>query len=149
MESSDSNNTNTVRLMSCDGDIFEVEETVARESQIIKKVMEEDLGSHRTIPLPPVSSQILEKVIQYCRYHVLHAPHDVNSHNSRWDSEFLNNLGDHETFLKLVLASHYLGIKNLVDLTCQTIADMIRGKTPQQIRQILNIKNEDDSTSKQ
>jgi S-phase kinase-associated protein 1 len=54
---------------------------------------------------------------------------------------------DHETFFKLALAAHYLCIKNLLDLTCQVIDDMIRGKTPEQIRQIINIQNEDDSTS--
>ena len=66
-----------------------------------------------------------------------------------WDLRFLQTLDDHETFLKLVLEAHYLCIKNFLDLTCQAIADMIRGKTPEQIRQILNIQNEDDSTSQQ
>jgi len=127
--------------MSCDGKIFQVEDAVASQSQIIKKVMD-DLGTHTTIPLPLVSSNILEKVIQYCTYH---AADEVNS--SRWDSEFLESLDDHETLLKVVVAANYLCIKSLLDLTCKAIAHMIRGKTPQQIRRILNIQDEDDSTS--
>jgi S-phase kinase-associated protein 1 len=106
----------------------------------------EYLGTHTTIPLPLVSNNILEKVIQYCRQHVLHAPHHVNS---MWDLEFLQTLDDHETFLKLVQEAHYLCIKNIMDLTCQAIVEMIRAKTPEQIRQILNIQNEYDSTSQQ
>jgi len=51
--------------------------------------------------------------------------------------------------LKLVLEAHYLCIKNILDLTCQAIIDMIKAKTPKQIRQILNIQSEDDSTSQQ
>ena len=145
MESSNNNNTNIVKLISGDGKIFEVEEVMDFESQIVNKVME-DLGTHTTIPLPLVSSNILEKAVQYCRHHVLHAPHHVNN---IWHSEFLQTRDDHEIFLKLVLAAHYLCIKNFLDLTCQAIADMIRGKTPEQIRQILNIQNEDDSTSQQ
>jgi hypothetical protein len=58
------------------------------DSQIVKKVMDY-LGADTTIPLPLVSSNILEKFIQYCRHHVLHAPHHVNS---MWDSEFLQTL---------------------------------------------------------
>jgi hypothetical protein len=104
----------------------------------------EYLGTHTTIPLPLVSNNILEKVIQYCRQHVLHAPHHVNS---MWDLEFLQTIDDRETFFKLVQEAHYLFIKNIPDLTCQAIVEMIRTKTPEQIRQILNIQNEYDSTS--
>ena len=35
-----------------------------------------------------------------------------------------------------------MNIKNLLDLTCQTVADMIKGKTPEEIRKTFNIKND-------
>ncbi len=44
------------------------------------------------------------------------------------------------TSLSLSL-SKYLNIKNLLDLTCQTVADMIKGKTLEEIRKTFNIKN--------
>ncbi|KAE9448608.1 hypothetical protein C3L33_19494, partial [Rhododendron williamsianum] len=40
------------------------------------------------------------------------------------------------------LAAENLKIKSLLDLTCQTVADMIKGKTPEEIRKTFNIKNE-------
>ena len=145
MEFSDSKNTNIVTLMSSDGKVFELDEVVASQSHIIKKVME-DLSTNTPVPLPLVSSDILEKVIQYCRYHVLH---DANP-NPRRDMVFLETLDDHETLLRLVLDRAMEFLQNLLDLLCETIANMIRGKNQQQIRQILNIHDEqDDCTSQQ
>ncbi|KAJ6818914.1 SKP1-like protein 1A [Iris pallida] len=40
------------------------------------------------------------------------------------------------------MAANYLNIKGLLDLTCQTVADMIKGKTPEEIRKTFNIKND-------
>jgi hypothetical protein len=38
-------------------------------------------------------------------------------------------------------AAKYLDIKGLLDLTCQTVADMMKGKTPEDIHKTFNIKN--------
>ena len=58
-----------VTLKSSDGELFEVNEAVAFESQTIKKLIEEN-GAANAIPLPRVSGEILSKVIKYCEYHV-------------------------------------------------------------------------------
>lgn len=39
-------------------------------------------------------------------------------------------------------AANYLNIKSLLDLTCQTVADMIKGRTPEEIRKTFNIRND-------
>ena len=38
-------------------------------------------------------------------------------------------------------AANYLNIKGLLDLTCQTVADTLKGKTGEEIRKTFNIKN--------
>ena len=40
------------------------------------------------------------------------------------------------------MAANYLDIKGLLDVTCKTVADMIKGKTPEEIRKTFNIKND-------
>lgn len=35
-----------------------------------------------------------------------------------------------------------MDIKPLLDLTCKTVANMIKGKTPEEIRKTFNIKND-------
>uniref|UniRef100_A0A453K338 SKP1 component dimerisation domain-containing protein n=1 Tax=Aegilops tauschii subsp. strangulata TaxID=200361 RepID=A0A453K338_AEGTS len=39
-------------------------------------------------------------------------------------------------------AASYLNIKGLLDLTCQTTADMISGKPPEEIRNFFKIQND-------
>uniref|UniRef100_A0A453M755 SKP1 component dimerisation domain-containing protein n=1 Tax=Aegilops tauschii subsp. strangulata TaxID=200361 RepID=A0A453M755_AEGTS len=57
-----------------------------------------------------------------------------------FDAEFIKV--DQNTLFDLILAANYLNIKGLLDLTCQTVADMIKGKTPEEIRKTFNIKND-------
>lgn len=134
-----------VSLKSSDDELFEVNEAVAFESQTIKNMIE-DTGTATAIPLPNVSSKILSKVIEYCKYHVeAQKPADEKSaltddEIKTWDQEFVKV--DQATLFDLILAANYLNIKNLLDLTCQTVADMIKGKTPEEIRKTFNIKND-------
>jgi len=135
-----------VKLKSSDDELFEVEEIVAFESQTIKDMVE-DTGTDSVIPLLNVSSKILSKVIEYCRYHALEVPKSgddkpVLSEDDvkHWDAEFVKV--DQATLFDLILAANYLNIKNLLDLTCQSVADMIKGKTPEEIRKTFNIKND-------
>lgn len=39
-------------------------------------------------------------------------------------------------------ASNFLDIKSLFDLTCQKVADMMKGKQPEEIRKIFDIEND-------
>jgi S-phase kinase-associated protein 1 len=55
--------------------------------------------------------------------------------------EFLRGLSQSELF-DLLVASNYLNYGYLCEAACQFVADMIKGKTPEQIRQTFNIKND-------
>ncbi|KAL8151718.1 hypothetical protein V2J09_021526 [Rumex salicifolius] len=131
-----------ITLKSSDGETFEVEESVAVESQTIKHMIEDDCADN-VIPLPNVTSKILAKVIEYCKKHVETPKTEdrtVEEEIKAWDAEFVKV--DQATLFDLILAANYLNIKSLLDLTCQTVADMIKGKTPEEIRKTFNIKND-------
>ena len=108
--------------------------------------MEEE--EDEAVPLPNVNAAILKKVIQWATYHKDDPPPPEDDENkekrtddiSSWDSDFLKV--DQGTLFELILAANYLDIKGLLDVTCKTVANMIKGKTPEEIRKTFNIKND-------
>ncbi|KAI3836878.1 hypothetical protein MKW98_005211 [Papaver atlanticum] len=130
-----------ISLKSSEGEIFEVEEIIAHHSLTIKHMIEEDCADN-PIPLANVNSKILKMVIEYGKKHRESGGEitEVDEETQKWDKELVNV--DQETLFRLLMAANYLNIKNLLDLTCETVASMIRGKTQQEIRDTFGIKND-------
>ncbi|GBN70338.1 S-phase kinase-associated protein 1 [Araneus ventricosus] len=139
-----------IKLQSSDGEIFEVDVEIAKTSVTIKTMLE-DLGmcedEDEAVPLPKVNSAILKKVIEWAIYHIDDPPPPEDDSKvkrtddiSSWDADFLKV--DQATLFELILAANYLAIEGLLDVTCKTVANMIKGKTPTEIRKIINIKND-------
>ncbi|KAL1563900.1 SKP1-like protein 1A [Salvia divinorum] len=128
-----------VILESSDGETFKVEEAVAVKLQTIRHMIEDGCAG-TNIPLPNVTAKILSKVIDYCKRHVEGAD-DLEAS----DAEFVKE--NQGILMDLILAANYLDIKILLELTCQTVADMIKDKTPEEIRKTFNIEN--DYTAKE
>ena len=49
---------------------------------------------------------------------------------------------DQEVLYDLILAANYMDIKPLLDLTCASVAVMIKGKSAEEIRKTFNIVND-------
>ncbi|ESN98740.1 hypothetical protein HELRODRAFT_67291 [Helobdella robusta] len=140
-----------IKLQSSDNDIFPVDIEIAKQSVMIKTMLEDlvtDDSDEEPVPLPNVNGSILKRVIQWCTYHKDDppTPDDDDAKDKRtddicsWDQEFLKV--DQGTLFELILAANYLDIKGLLDVTCKTVANMIKGKTPEEIRKTFNIKND-------
>ncbi|KAF0298438.1 S-phase kinase-associated protein 1 [Amphibalanus amphitrite] len=140
-----------IKLQSSDGEVFEVDVEVAKASVVIKTMLEDlgvDEGEEEIVPLPNVNAAILRKVLQWASHHKDDPPQPEDDENkqkrtddiSSWDADFLKV--DQGTLFELILAANYLDIKGLLDVTCKTVANMIKGKTPEEIRKTFNIKND-------
>ncbi|XP_021763036.1 SKP1-like protein 1A [Chenopodium quinoa] len=142
---SSSSSNKKVILRSSDKETFDVDEKAAMLSQTIKNMIEDLDDSTDPIPLPNVTAKTLAKVIEYCNKHANDEDNSdpvaqPNDELKQWDKDFLNV--DQNTLFDLILAANYMDIKGLLDLTCQHVADMIKGKAPEEIRKTFNIVND-------
>ncbi|KAJ8102619.1 E3 ubiquitin ligase SCF complex, Skp subunit [Lipomyces tetrasporus] len=138
-----------VKLTSSDGESFDVEKDVAERSVLIKNMIE-DVGDDSTeIPIPNVTANVLKKVLEWCEHHKSDpAPATEDDTDARkkstdideWDQKFMQV--DQEMLFEIILAANYLDIKALLEVGCKTVANMIKGKTPEEIRRTFNIQND-------
>ncbi|CAM9633577.1 unnamed protein product, partial [Phaeothamnion confervicola] len=143
----------TVNLVSQEGDNFEVPVGVATMSELVKTMIDgkphQESAEKTEIPLPNVKNNVLSKVIEFCHHHREDPMMDIekplksaNMHEvvQEWYANFVQV--EQELLFELILAANYMDIKALLDLTCATVASMIKGKTPEEIRKTFNICND-------
>ncbi|KAF8075475.1 hypothetical protein N665_1091s0004 [Sinapis alba] len=132
-------------LKSSDGESFVVEEAVARQSTIISFLVEE--FPNQELPFTNMTSDILGKVMEYCKKHVVEDDDGGGASSSsddlkKWDEKFVVEI-DQPTLMDLLMAANYLHIQSLFDVTCQKVADMIAAcNDEKEIRATFNIEND-------
>ena len=100
------------------------------------------------ILLQYVNADILGKVLQWCTHHKDDAPQQSHDENGdlwmnelpSWDQEFLR-VGQ-GTLFEILMAANYLDIEGLIDSCCKSVVNVIKGKTPEDIRKTFNIKSQ-------
>jgi S-phase kinase-associated protein 1 len=139
-----------VKLVTSDNADIEVDRQVAERSILIKNLLE-DLGgdNNEAIPIPNVNEAVMKKVLEWCDHHRNDPPasQDDDSDSRKkstdideWDQKFMQV--DQEMLFEIILAANYLDIKALLDVGCKTVANMIKGKSPDEIRKTFNIQND-------
>jgi len=137
-------------LQSNDKENFEVDRDVIRLSTTLN-TMFQDLGMddpdaedslNDPIPLANITGAILRKVIQWCQHHKEDSGEEagLTEQVGSWDKEFLNV--DQGTLFEIILAANYLDVRGLLDVACKTVAKMIEGKEPDEVRHTFNIEND-------
>ncbi|KAL6603115.1 hypothetical protein ACP70R_043476 [Stipagrostis hirtigluma subsp. patula] len=150
-----------ITLISSDNARFEVDEAAASLSPTVRDMIAGGAGAGG-VTLPGVDSRFLAKVIEYCNKHapapatatscgdeaagavdfspILAAEAAQKKELAAFDEEFINV--DSNTLYGLIMAASYLGVEGIVELASQKIADMMKGKTVEGIRQTFGIQND-------
>lgn len=138
-----------VTIVSQEDEQFQLPRSVAKRSELIKNMIDD--GDDEVVPLPNITSTDLTFVIDYL-YHFADGstepteipkplPDAELNFLSEWEKQFLDSLDQYQLF-QVILGADYLNIPSLLDLTCAKIASFIKGKTPEEIRQMFNIVND-------
>ncbi|KAK7736278.1 E3 ubiquitin ligase complex SCF subunit scon-3 [Cytospora paraplurivora] len=152
MASNIDRNTAQITMKTNDNGQVTCDIPVAERSILIKNLIE-DLGLEtalaQPVPLPNVSQPVLEKIIEWCEHHRNDPPptQDDDSESRKktteideWDQKYMQV--DQEMLFEIILAANYMDIKALLDVGCKTVANMIKGKSPEEIRKTFNITND-------
>jgi S-phase kinase-associated protein 1 len=140
-----------VELKLNSGESIKVSRELAEQSLLIKDMLEEEEDDDNVpvIPLPNISDfKVLQKVVDFfgmsedLRSIELEKPLKGNFEDLVPNE--IKNYFDIETplHIKLIMAANYLNIKSLLDFSCAKIASSIKGKSPEQIREMFGIEND-------
>eukprot|EP00543_Licmophora_paradoxa_P006655 CAMPEP_0202442312 /NCGR_PEP_ID=MMETSP1360-20130828/1767_1 /ASSEMBLY_ACC=CAM_ASM_000848 /TAXON_ID=515479 /ORGANISM="Licmophora paradoxa, Strain CCMP2313" /LENGTH=139 /DNA_ID=CAMNT_0049057645 /DNA_START=215 /DNA_END=634 /DNA_ORIENTATION=+ len=118
-------------------------------SELVRSIMDEDGDEDVTeICLPNVKATVLQKVIEFCEHHkrepMTRIGKPLNSPSmadvvQKWYADYVDV--EKAVLFELISAANYMDIQALLDLTCATVASMIKEETPERIRTMFNITN--------
>lgn len=123
-----------ITLTSSEGDAFQVDDAFATHAVTVRNLLD-DTGTTSAVPLPNVSSAALAKVIEFCNSRAL-----PEADREAFDAEYVRV--EQSLLFDIILAANYLDIAALLDLTCGAVANLIKGKTPEEIRATFNLPND-------
>ena len=116
---------------------------------MLVKGLIEDSGIDEEVPLPNIKKSILTKIIEFCE-HIDKNPapeiekplrsSSLSDVVSPWYAQFIDM--NQETLFEIILASNYLDIKSLLELSTAKVASIIKNKTIPEIRKFFNIEND-------
>jgi S-phase kinase-associated protein 1 len=104
-------------------------------------------SSNPVIELKYISSEVVEKIVDYLVHHSKVPPKDIPkplptpdlaSHVDAYDLKFVDV--DQDTMFQTLLAANFMDIAPLLNLMCAKVASLMKGKTPEEIRKTFNIR---------
>lgn len=130
---------------------FEISAEAAKLSDLIKDSLgdvDDDDDEPKVIELLRVSTDTLEQVIDFMVHYDQEAMTEIPTPlgcrtfdqivEQEWYRDFMVNM-ERPILFDILTASNYMGIKPLLDLACLKVTFELTGKSPDEIREILNL----------
>ena len=147
IEGLDDVETTTISLVSSGDEPrkFTIEKSFAQMSKLVANIIEGDQEATQ-IQVKQVDGDTLELIVNYLKHHKGQEPAEIAKPirsvkmekivEDNWDAEFIVGLKKRQLF-QLILGANYMDCKALLHLGCARVATMIKGKSPEEIKQIL------------
>ena len=147
-----------LKCVCADGQKIEMPVKVAKMSKTLDNMIGDCTGDQTSeIPFAEEAccKPTMEKIIEWGKYHLNHPKPPPTAEEKKtkpfrddkvvieidpWDKTFMGT--NVEEIVRIMTASNYLEIEDLTQLCAKTLALMIKGKTPQQIRDMFGIEND-------
>ena len=136
--------TNVV-LTSSDEQKFEIDIESAKQSELLKGLIDNSKPD-QTISIIDVKSDTLKKIVEYLTHYKGVEPKSIpkplpssNLSDSldEWDINFINGI-EPDNLYDLINGANYMTINSLIDLACAKIASLMKDKTVEEMRTMLN-----------
>ena len=130
-------------IRSNDGPIFVVGKAVANMSGIVRGMLD-DLGDDVQVELPNVTKAAMARTLEYCINHqrINDATVDAAATKQMGHDLMAEISHDMSALLELTNVANYLDIEELRDAACDFLAQMIDGKSTEEIRVLLNMASD-------
>ena len=144
----DWNQDSLVTLTTMEGEKTQIAVKIISKSVLVKGLID-DSGIEEEIPLPNIKKAILTKILEFCTHIDTHPPPEIEKPLrsaslgdvvSPWFAQYIDL--DQATLFDIILASNYLDVKPLLELSTAKVASIIKNKTIPEIRQFFNIEND-------
>ncbi len=144
-----------VKLMSSDGKIYEVPDTILKKSTLLKELTTDNEGE--VITLKEVNEECLKRIIEYLYHYKDFEPKEVPKPfpencdanflrsilNDEWTFNYLNNLSIAEA-IDMINAANYLQIDGLINILATKLSYELSNCSVEEAKQKFQI--EDDMT---
>ena len=137
-----------VILISSDSKTFELSAKAAKLSKLIKESIQGNTEDIVEFHVNNVKGEVLKKVVEYLEHYKDEEPKKIErplpSANFKecvceWDFNYSDISLD--IIFEIILAANYLDIPPLLELTSAKVASILKGKTTEEIREIVGINN--------
>lgn len=145
-------------------DCLEISHDIVKQIKVVKKMVDDfasETLSEEPIPIPSEELTLsdFKKIVEFCDQHKdldpeIFAKDDDNDNYdiddddgkfeiklSEWDNNFFGGLEKHELF-RIMNASNYLEIKVLLEFGCKYVAEHIKGKSVEELREYFEQEND-------
>lgn len=127
---------------------IEMTESVVRMCKTIANMLDDIDDTETVIPITNIEMDIFQKVKDYCEYYkdkkIPSTEEEMLEFRIKplidWDKDFVNV--PLSTLFGMIISANYLDINHMLNITCKAVAEMIKGKTPTEIKKVFGVEGD-------
>eukprot|EP00298_Acanthocystis_sp_HF-20_P025882 c3828_g1_i1.p1 GENE.c3828_g1_i1~~c3828_g1_i1.p1 ORF type:complete len:153 (+),score=67.09 c3828_g1_i1:108-566(+) len=127
--------SDTVKLVSEDGQTFESKRAAIEILQTVKYAIEASSGNE-AVPVGNVKGDVLRKVLDFCEFNA--DATKTEDEKKAWKNEYIKV--EPQVIVQLLLAADFLDCPQLLDVASQAVIDVLLTNSPAKILEHFKIK---------